>query len=70
MAGISTRTAETIGKRLELLKDLRPGLLNLAVVYDRFGERQLSELESAAAKLAIRLQRVDLSGSYDYQAAL
>lgn len=69
LTGISTRTAETIGKRLELLRDLLPGLSNVAVVYDHFGKRQLGALDSAAAMLAIRLQRVDLSVSYDYQAA-
>lgn len=69
ITGIYTRVTETHGKRLELLKECRPGLSRVAAVHDAFGKRQLRDLESAAASLRLQLQPVEVSPPYDYQAA-
>ena len=37
ITGIYPRTPETLGKRLQMLKEARPGLSRVAAVYDRWG---------------------------------
>jgi putative ABC transport system substrate-binding protein len=69
ITGIYTRTGDTIGKQLELLKELRPGLSRVAAFYDGWGQTEIKALESLASALAIRLVPIQLTEPYDYAAA-
>jgi putative tryptophan/tyrosine transport system substrate-binding protein len=69
ITGIYTRTADTIGKQLELFKELRPGLSKVAAFYDGWGQTEIRALESTASGLGIRLLPISLTEPYDYAAA-
>lgn len=66
ITGISTRSTELIGKRLELLRDLLPKLKRVAVLYDDFGEKQLRYFDAPAVALGLELKRFALHPAYDY----
>jgi len=69
VTGIFPRTSDLVGKNLELLKELLPGLSRVAILYDAFGNRQLEALKSAARALNVQLQLVEVSPLHDYKAA-
>ena len=69
ITGIYTRTGDTIGKQLELFKELRPGLSKVAAFYDGWGQTEITALESMASALGIRLLPIHLSEPYDYPSA-
>jgi putative ABC transport system substrate-binding protein len=69
ITGIYARTGDTIGKQLELLKELRPGLSRVAAFYDGWGQAEIKALESLASALAVRLVPIQLTEPYDYAAA-
>lgn len=69
ITGIYPRTPETLGKRLQMLKEVRPGLSRVAAVYDRWGKGQLEALETPANALGLRIQAVELRDPYDYDGA-
>ena len=69
ITGISQRQLEIVGKRLELLKEALPGLSHVAVFWDSFGTRELTELNPAARALGIKLDLIELKAPYDFQAA-
>jgi len=59
VTGLSNLTAETSGKRLELLKEIVPRLSRVAVIEtssDKGNARELRATELAAASLGLRLQ--------------
>lgn len=69
VTGIYTRTGDTIGKQLELFKELRPNLSRVAAFYDGWGQTEIRALESIAGVLGIRLLPIQLAEPYDYPAA-
>ena len=69
VTGIFPRTSDLVGKNLELLKELLPGLSRVAILYDAFGTRQLEALKSAARVLGVQLQLVEVHPLHDYKAA-
>ena len=69
ITGIYTRTGDTIGKQLEIFKELRPGLSKVAAFYDGWGQTEITTLESMASALGVRLISIQLSEPYDYRAA-
>ncbi len=69
ITGVSSLHSELIGKRLELLRELLPGISRVAVLWDSFGERQLRELENAARSVRVSLQPVELKAPYDFESA-
>ena len=69
VTGINTRQPELLGKRLELLKELLPGLSRLAVFWDGFGQRHLDEVKRGAHTLRIEVEPVQLGPPYDFNAA-
>jgi len=69
VTGIYTRTGDTIGKQLELFKELRLGLSRVAAFYDGWGQTEIRALESMASALGIRLVPIQLAEPYDYAAA-
>ena len=73
ITGLSTRSAELGGKRLELLREIAPRLSRVAV----FGSssapvtaRALREMELAAKALGVQLQYFDIPGPKDVEIAL
>lgn len=72
ITGLSTLRPEISGKRLELLKEVVPGLSRVAVLgaSDNPGNPQaLSEAEQAAAALKIQLQYLDIRSPKDIEPA-
>jgi putative ABC transport system substrate-binding protein len=72
ITGLSTLRPEISGKRLELLKEVVPGLSRVAVLgaSDNPGNPQaLSEAELAAAALKIQLQYLDIRSPKDIEPA-
>jgi putative ABC transport system substrate-binding protein len=73
ITGLSTLAPELSGKRLELLKEVVPGLSHVAVLgtSTRPGHTQvLHENELAAAVLKLKLQYLDVLDSKDLQNAM
>jgi putative tryptophan/tyrosine transport system substrate-binding protein len=68
ITGVTMRNSELAGKRLELLKEVLPGLSRVAVFWDSPGRRELDVLKPAARSLGIHLQLVELKPPYDFDA--
>jgi ABC-type uncharacterized transport system substrate-binding protein len=56
------------GKRLELLKEMLPTISVVAVLSDKLGRNQLTALTHAASALGVKLEPIDVSDSYDFDA--
>ena len=69
VTGITTRNTILAGKRLQLLKEILPGVTHVAVFLDSFGQAELEELKPASATLGIRLHLIDLAPNYDLSRA-
>ena len=72
VTGVTDLDIEEIGKRLELLKELVPGLSRVALVWKRGHPKEqeaLREAEAAARSLGIRLQRVGVRDPNEFQGA-
>ena len=72
VTGLSFMLHELSGKRLELLKEVVPKLLRVAVLGDRDQQNynvQMKELEEAAQALALQLQPVQLRVADDLENA-
>ena len=67
VTGIFPLTSDLVGKNLALLKELLPRRSHVAVLYDAFGTRQLEALKSAARKLGMQLQLVEVRPPYRLQ---
>jgi len=68
VTGVFPLTSELVGKNLELLKELAPGVSRMEVLYDAFGVRQLTVLQAAARTLGVQLELVEVRSPYDYNA--
>jgi putative ABC transport system substrate-binding protein len=72
VTGLSTFAPELSGKRLELLKEMLPGISRVAILANRdfqgYGA-QMKEVEDAAHALALRLQSVEVRGASDLESA-
>ena len=72
ITGVSALTRELSGKRLELLKDLVPGLARVAVVWNPVevsAVRQLRDTEDAARVLGLQVQALEVRGLGDFEGA-
>ena len=69
VTGVFARADELVGKRLELLKEALPNASRVAVFWDAASARQLEAVEPSTRALGLELERIELSGSYDYAAA-
>jgi len=72
ITGLSSMAADLSGKRLELLKEILPKLSRVAVFEtstNTGNARQLRETETAAGALGVKLQRLDIKGANDVEAA-
>jgi len=72
ITGLSTFAPELSGKRLELLKELVPGISRVAVLasqdFQGYGA-QIKEVEAAAHALGLQLQQSELHGADDLKHA-
>jgi len=69
VTGVSALQQELIGKRLELLKELLPGLARVAVLHDASTPRYPEGLDAAAAAAGIQLQRIEVRWPDELDAA-
>ena len=68
VTGLSSQQAETAGKRLEILRDLVPGLRRLAIFGDvgnPFTDLDVEQVRGAAGTLAIEVAKFEIRGSQD-----
>ncbi len=70
ITGIFVHGSQLAGKRLELLKEMLPGLSRVAVLWDPFVRGEVKELEIAAHALGIQLQLEEVKSPYDFDGAL
>ena len=72
VTGLSTFAPELSGKRLEILKEMLPGIARVAILANRdfqgYGA-QIKEVESAGHALGLRLQAVEVRGAADLDSA-
>jgi putative ABC transport system substrate-binding protein len=71
ITGVSFAPEEVSGKRLELLKEMSPRLARVAVLYSSNPGASLvvDDMEQAAARLGLTLQRLPLRSPADFTAA-
>ena len=72
ITGVSTLTRDLSAKRLELLKDLVPGLARVAVIWNPVevsATRQLRDTEDAARVLGLQVQALEVRGRDDFEGA-
>jgi putative ABC transport system substrate-binding protein len=73
VTGLTNVSPETIGKRLELLKETVPRLSRVAFLgclESAVGRRESKEVRAAAAALGLRVQAVDVPGAGGLKSAL
>jgi putative tryptophan/tyrosine transport system substrate-binding protein len=72
VTGLSSQSPDAAGKRLELLREVVPGLRRLAVLTDvanPFTEREKSEVQQAARILGLELAAVEIRRAEDIDSA-
>jgi putative ABC transport system substrate-binding protein len=69
VTGVYLSAEETIGKRLELLTELLPGVLNVAVLYDAIGKGHYQHIEPAAKAANLQVQPIEVVGPSDFAPA-
>lgn len=70
ITGLTVRNSQLASKRLELLKEMLPGLTRVAVLWDPWVRNEVKELEIAAHSLGLQLQLVEVAAPYDFDVAL
>jgi putative ABC transport system substrate-binding protein len=73
VTGLSSQSPEAAGKRLELLREVVPGLRGVAMFIDvanPFTQRELGEVQQAAAALSLELVTVEIRRADDINSAL
>jgi ABC-type uncharacterized transport system substrate-binding protein len=73
VTGLSLMSPELGGKRLQLLKEIVPGLALVAILWNGtnpFSSRVVREIEAAAPTLDVQLQSLVVRGPDDFDAAL
>ena len=72
VTGLTVLAPELSGKRLELLKDVSSGITRVAFLLNPSGESSsilLKEMETAAHKLSLQIQTVEVRSLYDFDSA-
>jgi len=73
VTGLSTFTPELAGKRLQLLKEVVPGVSRVAVLWNAanpYAALVTRETEAAARKLGVQVQSLEVRGPDDFEHAL
>jgi putative ABC transport system substrate-binding protein len=69
ITGLTVLNSQLAGKRLQLLKEMLPGLSRVAVLWDFSVRAEVEELNTAAHPLHIQLQLVEMKPPYDFDVA-
>jgi len=72
VTGLASLSAELIGKRLELVKEMLPGISSVAVLLfpSNPGTRAtLRALDAAGPRLGLEIQRLEIRGAADFESA-
>jgi len=69
VTGIFSRQPELTAKRLELLREMLPGISQVAVLWDDYTRPQLDALEAAARSLGVQVMPLESRPPYDFPAA-
>jgi putative ABC transport system substrate-binding protein len=72
LTGVSTTSTDLAGKRLEILRELRPGLARVAFLgaaNDPNTRTFLNETQAAADSIGVRLQPLLVAGAEEFEAA-
>jgi putative ABC transport system substrate-binding protein len=72
ITGVTTLNRELSGKRLELLKDMVPGMTRVAILWNPMevrATRQLQDTEAAAHGLGLQVQALEVRGLDDFPGA-
>ncbi len=69
VTGVSALQQDLIGKRLELLKELLPGLSKVAVLHDASTRGYPEDLDAAARTAGVQLQRIEVRWPDDLERA-
>jgi putative ABC transport system substrate-binding protein len=72
VTGMTTFSAELIGKRIELLKELVPGLSRLALLHNignPMGSPEWEETKTAAGSLALQTELIDVRNEEDLRSS-
>src|SRR5262249_41140124 len=69
VTGVIFSQLETTGKRVELLKEVVPGLTRVAILSESGGKFQLDETERATRLLGVGLQIIEQGASPDFENA-
>jgi ABC-type uncharacterized transport system substrate-binding protein len=72
ITGLATLATELAGKRLELLREVVPGLARLAImgnIGNPFTELELAEVQAAAATMGLKVERLEIRRAQDITAA-
>jgi putative tryptophan/tyrosine transport system substrate-binding protein len=73
VTGLSSQSPDAAGKRLEVLREVVPGLRRLAILTDvanPFTRREVGEVQHAAGTLAIELDPIEIRRADDIASAL
>jgi putative ABC transport system substrate-binding protein len=70
ITGLSLQATETIGKRLELLKEIVPGAAPVAVIWNRSGVADWSAAEAAARERGWKLLSLEIRDAGELEGAL
>jgi putative tryptophan/tyrosine transport system substrate-binding protein len=73
VTGLSSQSPDAAGKRLEVLREVVPGLRRLAILTDvanPFTKREVGEVQHAAGTLAIELDPIEIRRADDIASAL
>jgi putative ABC transport system substrate-binding protein len=69
VTGVSSLQQDLIGKRLELLKEMLPGLSTVAVLHDASTQRLPEGMDAAARAAGVQLRRIDVRWPEDLEGA-
>ena len=72
VTGVSSATAELGGKLLELMREVRPAMARVAVLAhatDPFARTFVEQIQSAASRIGVRIQRVVVRGDEELDRA-
>jgi ABC-type uncharacterized transport system substrate-binding protein len=72
VTGVSSATADLGGKLLELIREVRPAMTRVAVLAhasDPFARPFVEQIQSAASRVGVRIQRVVVRGAEEFDGA-
>jgi ABC-type uncharacterized transport system substrate-binding protein len=70
ITGLTIQSSELVGRAFQLLKEVVPNLLRVAVLWEPGLPRMLAELDAAAGLLGLQLQPVDVRDLGELEAAI